>query len=161
MSAKFQAELDQLHADPDVMALLGGVYPSEISRKKIQESEDHWARHGFGLWCWFDKQTNDFVGRGGLRWQQLDNGQNIIEIAYMVHKRYWGKGFANEIASYCLDVGFNQFQFNEIVAIITPENTRSQKVAEKAGLIFDKEMVLFRGKPNLIARKKAASLENS
>lgn len=153
MTAKFKNELDPLHADQDVMALVGGAYSQNVSHQKIQESETHWIMHDFGLWCWFDKQTHHFIGRGGLRCQQLDNGQNLVEIAYMVHKRFWRQGYATEVAQYCLDVGFNQFNLQEIVAITKPENKPSQRVMKKAGLIFDKELVLFRSIPHLIARK--------
>jgi ribosomal-protein-alanine N-acetyltransferase len=152
MTEKFKNELDPLHADKEVMALVGGAYSQAVSHQKTQESAAHWITHGFGLWCWFDKQSGEFVGRGGLRNQQLDNGQRITEIAYMVHKRFWKQGFATEVAQYCLEVGFNQLNLKEIVAITTLENTSSQRVMEKAGLIFEKELVLFRRIPHLIAK---------
>lgn len=152
MTTKFRVELDQLHADHDVMASVGGSYSSEASFEKVQESEAHWEKYGFGLWCWFDKLNNDFIGRGGLRWQQLDNGQNIVEIAYMVNKRFWGHGFATEVAQYCIDIGINYLNIKEIVVITTPTNIPSQRVMEKAGLTFDKKLVSFRGVPHLIAR---------
>lgn len=152
MTEKFKNELDQLHMDPEVMAFVGGPYSQEISFKKMQESEIHWTTYGFGLWCWFDK-NNQFIGRGGLRSQQLDNGQNIIEIAYMVHKHFWRQGFAFEVVQYCLDIAFGKLNLKEIVILTTPSNISSQRVAQKAGFTFDKDLILFRDIPHLIAKK--------
>ena len=49
MTEKFICELDQLHADRDVMAFVGGAYSHETTLERIQESEIHWVTHNFWL----------------------------------------------------------------------------------------------------------------
>lgn len=154
MSSYFSPELHALHSDKTVMASVGGIYTQETSLKKIQESEAHWLRHGFGLWCWLLKETYEFVGRGGLRRQSLDDGQEVVEIAYMLHSKFWNNGLATEIAQYSLEVGQKQFGFDEIIALAAPSNIASQKVMQKIGLSFDDQTVLFRETQYLIARNK-------
>jgi len=151
MSHFYKNELDKLHADPDVMQQVGGPYSEEKSHKKIRESEEHWLRHGFGLWCLFENNTKEFLGRGGLRYQTLDNGCKIIELAYMLHKKYWGKGYATELARYSIHIGLKQWNFPEIIILTTAPNIRSQKVVNNMGIQFEKSPVLFRGVEHKIA----------
>ena len=70
----------------------------------------------------------------------------------MIHKHFWRRGFATEVVQYCLELGFNQFKFQEIVALTTPANIASQKVITKLGLTFDENLISFRGTTHLIAR---------
>jgi GrpB-like predicted nucleotidyltransferase (UPF0157 family) len=59
--------------------------------------------------------------------------QPEIELAYRLHKQYWGKGYATELASALIKWGFQQLDISKIVAGAEPENIVSQKVLMKAG----------------------------
>ncbi len=60
----------------------------------------------------------------------------FIEIGYRFHKKFWGKGYASEIAFAVRDHGFSTLGLERIVGITHPENFGSQKVLEKIGLEY-------------------------
>lgn len=127
-------DLAALFADPDVMRYVGNGVPTDRTeaQKALESIVAHWERHGFGRWAIEDKQTNEFVGYGGLR-----SLFGTPEVVYHFAKRYWGKGFATEMARASLQFGFNEKGFERIVAIAKPENTASIHVMEKAGMHFE------------------------
>ena len=126
--------LAALFADPDVMRYVGNGQPSDRSeaQKALTSIVAHWARHGFGRWAIEDKQSNEFLGYGGLR-----SLAGTPEVVYHFAKRYWGKGFATETARASLEFGFNQRGFDRIVAIAKPKNAASIHVMEKVGMHFE------------------------
>src|SRR4029079_10959008 len=128
MSLFFEHQLNQLHMSPSVMEKLGGVYSQEKSMEKIRESEEHWLQHGFGLWCCVEKHTNEMIGRGGVRYQQLDNGETILEVAYMFFDHAWNRGFATELTCYSIDFALNRLGAERVFGVVKPENRASQRV---------------------------------
>ncbi|MGE7625339.1 GNAT family N-acetyltransferase [Viridibacillus sp. NPDC096237] len=58
-----------------------------------------------------------------------------IEIGTELSKDYWGQGIASEAFEAVIRYGFEQFNLQRIEALIEPENTASQKLAEKQGFI--------------------------
>lgn len=150
MSRFFEHELIQLHMSPTVMEKLGGIYSQEKSRKKIRENEEHWLKHGFGLWCCVEKESNEMIGRGGVRYQQLDSGVMILEVAYMFFDRAWNKGYATELTRYCNDFVFNHLGFDSLFGVVKSENKASQRVLLKSGMALEGSAVLFRGENNLL-----------
>ena len=57
-------------------------------------------------------------------------------MGYRLHKKFWGKGYATELAKALIDWEFKHLSIDKIVAVIHPENKASQHVLEKAGMIF-------------------------
>ena len=49
----------------------------------------------------------------------------------------WGKGYATEACKRLLRFAFEETPLKEVVATIDPENTASQRVLEKSGLIYE------------------------
>ncbi|MBS0656082.1 MAG: GNAT family N-acetyltransferase [Verrucomicrobia bacterium] len=150
MSRFFEAALERLHRSPAVMEKLGGIYSHEKSNEKIRENEEHWLRHGFGLWCCIEKETNEMIGRGGIRYQQLDSGRQILEVAYMFFDHVWSRGFATELTCYCVDVAMNRLGFDQLFGVVKPENRASQRVLEKSGMCLQQSDIVFRGEKNLL-----------
>lgn len=123
-----------LLADADVIRYVGNGLP--ISR---QESENallsiirHWEQHGFGRWALIDKETQTFVGYGGLR-----SLMGMAEVVYHLAKAYWGRGLATELVRASLRFGFTEHQFERIVAVAKPENAASIHVMEKIGMQYE------------------------
>ena len=65
------------------------------------------------MWNFHRKTDGVFVGRGGLKTDQID-GKCVIGLAYAVMPDYWNRGFATEITEASLDVGFEHLRFPEI-----------------------------------------------
>ena len=128
--------LAALFADPDVMRYVGNGQPADRAeaKKALDSIVAHWERHGFGRWAVEDKQTNEFVGYGGLR-----SLFGTPEVVYHFAKRHWGKGFATEMGRACLEFGFHEKGFDRVVAIAKPLNAASIHVMQKLGLHFEME----------------------
>ena len=55
------------------------------------------------------------------------------EIGYVFHPDAWGKGYAVESAVAAIDWSFANLGWDDIIHCISPDNTASQKVAERLG----------------------------
>ena len=129
-------ELARLFSDPNVMRYVGDGQPvnREEADKALQSIIKHWQTHGFGRWAAVDKQTREFVGFGGLR-----SLFGTPEVVYHLAPAHWGKGLATELGRASLRFGFEDRQFDRIVAIAKPLNTASVHVMEKLGMHFEKD----------------------
>lgn len=135
LEAQHRELLRRLHRDPSIARTLspsGKPLPDEQIEARIQETFDHWQRHGFGLWGWFEQGSKAFVGRIGIKWADLD-GERVIELAYAVMPGFWGQGLATEAAEASLDVAFRHVGADEVVAFTRPTNKASQRVLAKLG----------------------------
>lgn len=56
--------------------------------------------------------------------------QLYYEIAYILKKEYWHKGYARECATVLKNYAFNKLNLNEVIFEIRPNNISSIKVAE-------------------------------
>jgi ribosomal-protein-alanine N-acetyltransferase len=101
----------------------------EIFRKALIDYENHKA---LGRWGIFNNIDGEFMGLCLLR--NFDDEDGRIELGYVLHQKYWGKGIASEMAIIMISYGFTHANAKEIVAVTTLGNTGSQKVLEKAGL---------------------------
>lgn len=142
--------LCRLHQDPVVMATLGGVRSDETTRQFLAENVAHWETHGFGPWILRDRATGDFAGRGGLKWREV-GGAMEIELGYTFLQPYWGRGLATEIAQASVDVAFGQLGLENLVCFTSTTNFASQRVMQKVGFIFEREIV-HKGEATLLSR---------
>ena len=127
-------ELARLFSDPDVLRYVGDGKPvnREETDKALKSIIKHWTTHGFGRWAVVDKKTHEFVGFGGLR-----SLFETPEVVYHLAKAHWGKGLATELARASLRFGFEELQFERIVAIAKPDNGASIHVMEKIGMLYE------------------------
>ena len=131
-------DLDNLTAlilDPDVMRYVGNGTPGTIeeTNNALQSIIKHWETHGFGRWAAVDKETDEFVGFGGLR-----SLLGTPEVVYHFARAWWGRGLATELARASLRYWFEEHRFDRIVAIAKPANVASVHVMEKIGMHYEK-----------------------
>jgi ribosomal-protein-alanine N-acetyltransferase len=98
----------------------------------------HPKRPELGLWATIYKETGQFIGRCGLLPWTID-GQNEVEVAYLIRKAYWGQGLGTEVAQAILDYGFQELDLRRLICLIDKDNLASIRVAEKIGMTFEKE----------------------
>jgi RimJ/RimL family protein N-acetyltransferase len=134
------AHLVALYQNPKVMATLGGVQSEAQIRDGFEKNVAHWDEHGFGLWFFFDEETHQFAGRGGLR-QLTQDGETEIEIAYAIPVSHWGQGRATEIAALSADVAFNHLGMDNVVAFTLPDNKTSRRVMEKLHMTYERDII--------------------
>lgn len=136
LRADHLADLLALHADPRMMATLGGVRTDAQTRAFLAANLDHWERCGFGLWMLHDR-AGRLAGRAGLRRVAIA-GIEETEIAYALLPDFWGRGLATEIARALRDIGFARLGLSSLVAFTLPDNRASRRVMEKLGLRFER-----------------------
>lgn len=86
-----------------------------------------------GRWGIFNNANGELIGMCLLR--NYENGDEKVELGYVLARKFWGKGIASEMALIMVAYGFTHIKTKEIVAVTTLGNAGSQKVLEKAGLI--------------------------
>ncbi|MCJ1672330.1 MULTISPECIES: GNAT family N-acetyltransferase [unclassified Rathayibacter] len=124
--------LAELLGDPEVMR----YYPAPKTRADAADwiawNRRNYERDGFGLWV-IETMDREFVGDCGLTWQSV-NGIPELEVGYHVRSSLQGRGYATEAATACLESARRRGLADRLVAIVHPENSASQRVAEKIGL---------------------------
>jgi [ribosomal protein S5]-alanine N-acetyltransferase len=133
-------ELYRMHQNKQVMATLGGLRSDEETRLFIFNNLHHWQSYGFGLWVFRDKISHQFVGRAGLRNTHIA-GKAEVELAYALMAKFWGQGLATEMGEQILKIGFELLNFREIVCFTLTTNQASQRVMEKLGFKYEREMI--------------------
>jgi ribosomal-protein-alanine N-acetyltransferase len=148
-------ELRRMHRDPRVMATLtpagasnGGVLSDEETQQFLRRHLDHWDRHGYRLWVFRDRADSQFVGRAGLYNTHL-GGNDEVELAYALVAEYWSRGLATEMAQAILRLAFERLGMTDIVCFTLTTNWASQRVMEKAGFEYERD-VIHAGLPHVL-----------
>ncbi|MCK7595526.1 GNAT family N-acetyltransferase [Lysobacter sp. CAU 1642] len=152
LSEAHLGDLCALHQDPEVMRHLsvdGRSLSDEETRAGLEAAMGHWQEHGFGLWAFHDLHSGEFVGRAGLKWYDLPglDGRREVGLAYAVPSRFWQRGFATEMASGALSVGFGAGGLPAVGSWTLPGNIPSQRVMEKLGFRYQTDFE-FAGLPH-------------
>ncbi|MFO1162350.1 MAG: GNAT family N-acetyltransferase [Reyranellaceae bacterium] len=127
-----------LHADPEVMADLGGTFDRAASDTKLDRYVATFARHGFSRWAVVSARDGEFLGYTGVT---PEPDEHVIgkhcQIGWRFIRRAWGHGYATEAASATLADAFGRAGLREILSYTAPGNLRSQAVMTRLGLQRD------------------------
>src|SRR5262245_3528827 len=121
-----------MHSDPRQMETLGGVKDEVQTREYLEWNLNHWDRYGHGLWILRERRDGPVIGRALLRHLGLESGDEV-EVGYSFNPDYWGRGYATEIATTLVRIGFEQVGLTAIVALTLPTNDAAKRVLMKAG----------------------------
>lgn len=127
--------------DEEAVALFpnpGLETPETRAQLWIESQLKRYREHRYGLQALLSKQTKEMIGQCGLIAQTVDDVAEL-EVGYHVFMKYWGQGFAPEAARLFIDYAFNHQLADSIISIIDIRNIRSQRVAEKNGLVREKQ----------------------
>lgn len=134
------ADLYRMYGDSEIRKFFpDGVRTAEETMEELEYYlQGHPKDPRLGLWAAIEKATGNLVGRAGLLIWEID-GQNEIEIAYMIDKSRWREGFGAESAKGLVDYAFNSLNIPKVIALIDPTHDASIRTAESVGLTFEKE----------------------
>lgn len=98
--------------------------------------------NGIGGWAIVDKQSDEFVGWGGLKLvkEPTNKHVNFYEKAYRFKRKYWRQGMAAESALASLAYGFKVLDLTEIFAAAYVDNTGSNKILLNCRMKFIKTL---------------------
>jgi len=129
-------EFRKLNADQEVMKYFPDVLSHEESDLVFDRIRKNMAEKGYGLWAVEIKESGDFIGFIGFNNADFRAFFTpCIEIAWRLKSEAWGKGFATEGAKRCLRFGFENLGLSEVCSFTSVENTRSEKVMKRIGMI--------------------------
>ncbi|MDL2325173.1 GNAT family N-acetyltransferase [Ruminococcaceae bacterium OttesenSCG-928-A16] len=119
--------------DPIAMAAYEHAFTDAEVQDWLNKQLTRYAQDGFGLWAVVLKSTDAFIGQCGLTLQAV-GGQQVLEVGYLLERRYWHHGYATEAALACQAYAFNTLGAAEVYSIIRDTNLPSQAVALRGGM---------------------------
>lgn len=120
-----------LYADPEVTQF---VHPFDRkgAKERLRQAECEWSERHFGMLAILDRTDGRFLGRTGLKyWPQFDEA----ELQWTLRRDTWGRGYATEAGSACIEWAFSKFDLPYLTAMINVSNDQSVRVAERLGLV--------------------------
>jgi len=82
--------------------------------------------------CYLIPVFKDSLERVGTCSFMIGENGKVFDIAYCVHKRFWRRGYATEIAQGMIDYARSQ-KAEKVTVFVSQENAASKRVAEKCG----------------------------
>src|SRR5688500_18057608 len=102
-------EFSSITRDPEVMRFIGAGRPisSDETAANLDSLINAFRRRGFGRWAVVHKESGRLIGYCGF---SAGNPAAGVELAYMLARPFWGKGFATEAARACLRYAFEELK---------------------------------------------------
>lgn len=134
-----------LITDPDVMYYIQDVYSTSFAQSldnlavaAASKYEDP-ADREFVFLVMADPRTERYMGGIGYSILEKSPAGKRAETGYFLQKQYWGQGYCTEALSELLRFAFEEDGVRRMDMCCLSENTRSARVMEKCGLLFEGE----------------------
>lgn len=124
-----------MNSDAEVMK----HFPSTLNRAQSDELwywlNKHFADFGYTYFAVDLLDRSEFIGFIGLKKQTYQYKHTpFIDIGWRLSSNHWGKGYATEGASACLEFAFKELQLSDIYGVAVHTNIGSLKVMQKLGM---------------------------
>ena len=121
---------------PAVMQWLGGLLDEAGMAKQRERVEGCNARNGFCFWLVEHKADGALLGFCGLKRADAPGSTvtDAVEIGWRLREDAWGQGYAKEAARAALDLAFDRFGADEVVALTVADNTPSWGLMRRLGM---------------------------
>lgn len=108
------------------------------TRRQIEYFERQWAEDGLSHWAAVDLESGELVGRMGLiRHHDWPVDPDPVEVGWVLHQGYWGRGLATEGGRASLELWRERLLDDaRLISITSPANHRSRAVMERLGLTY-------------------------
>ena len=125
-----------IHSVPEVdeFNTLGIPKVLDETKSVMQPDIEDQQKNQRSRFCWkiVDTASNEFIGLAGMF---LSNNKfKMAEFYYKFYPKYWGNGFATEVAKELIKFGFQKYGLHRIEAGVAIGNKASVRVLEKAGM---------------------------
>ncbi|CAM1368116.1 GNAT family N-acetyltransferase [Tenacibaculum xiamenense] len=138
----------ELDSNPEVHKYLGNKPISTYKQAEeiISFFLEQYEQRKIGRFATFEKSSGDFIGWSGLKLnsgnkEELNGFTKFIDIGYRLIPKFWGKGYATESATKCLDFGFRAMNYDIIYGAAETANNGSNKILQKIGLKFVNDFI--------------------
>ena len=140
-------------ADPQVMQYVGTGQPNtpEITWRSMAGMLGHWALKGYGIWA-VTLRDGALIGHIGF----IDvPGWPGFELAWLLGREHWGKGYAREAAAAARDIAFGTLGRERVISLIRPQNSPSIRLALALGARQEGSVELLGSSANLYVHQRA------
>ncbi|MGD0543171.1 MAG: GNAT family N-acetyltransferase [Candidatus Acidiferrales bacterium] len=125
----------RMNADPRVMEFMPECMMRAESDLLFERINEHFRKHGFGLFAAELREERAFIGFVGLAVPSFKaHFTPCVEIGWRLSADHWGRGLATEAAQAVVKYGFDELALDELVSFTVPQNMRSRRVMEKIGM---------------------------
>lgn len=146
----------RLLTDPDISALASIWTDDQVTRfmggpRVFDEVCASFRRNlialpsQFDLWPVVERSSGVVVGHCGLLPKTVD-GNEEIELIYVIAAVFWKRGYATEAAAAIRDYAFRTLGIARLVSLIDPAHAASARVALKLGMKPERDTVRPSGK---------------
>ena len=95
--------------------------------------------YGFGMWTVCLKETGEVIGRAGLSMREEFEEP---ELGYVIGEKWQRRGIAEEVCREILAYGRDELGFEQVRALMHPENKASKRLCGKLGFCYKAEITL-------------------
>lgn len=127
-------EFSRLTNTPAVMRWLGGVFPPAQMAASFERLRSYQAEHGFTFWAVERRSDGAMLGFCGLKRANAPGAEPLhgeVEIGWRLREDAWGQGYALEAASASLDLAFERFRAERVIAFTAAGNLPSQGLMKR------------------------------
>lgn len=157
MSDRHLADLQLIFGDPEVTRTLGGLRTPEQIQEIFERFHSNWETNEFGPWFFVDA-NNKFVGYAGVIETRVDQLEGI-ELLYALTAEHWKQGLASEMAEAVVAEAFGHLGIDELLCFTLTTNRGSQRVMEKAGFRYLRQ-ITHATLPHVLYRQSAAEWQS-
>ena len=120
---------------PGVMRWLGGVCDGAKRDAAQQRLLSYDREHGHTFWCVERRSDGAILGFCGLKRSNQSGGPlGMMEVGWRLREDAWGRGYAKEAATASLDLAFDRFDAEEVIAMTVQRNTASWGLMQRLGM---------------------------
>ncbi|MBV8802055.1 MAG: GNAT family N-acetyltransferase [Gammaproteobacteria bacterium] len=124
-----------LESDPKVKEFFpDGARDHAKTEDMIKRFISAYEKNGLLCFLLFDTASGDFIGRAGFG--LTESGET--EVGYVLHKQFWGKGYASEAITALLEYAKKHIDVDYIIAYADIGNIGSTRVMEKCSMTYYK-----------------------
>jgi len=121
--------------DDEVMQHFPGLVSEADATAYVRAYQQHFAEYGFTYFAAEELSSGQFVGFVGLKHQTYESPFTpCVDIGWRLKRSAWGKGYATEAATACLEFAFGSAGLEEIFAMCSNTNAASEAVMKKIGM---------------------------
>jgi RimJ/RimL family protein N-acetyltransferase len=84
-----------------------------------------------------------------------------VEVGWKFARHAWGHGYATEAGQAAIDWGFAHLDLDQIISVISPENTASMRVAERLGMTKLRDDALHNHPVTIMTLHRLKPISNS
>ncbi|PZT47508.1 hypothetical protein B6S12_08715 [Helicobacter valdiviensis] len=137
-------DLDALHSifnKLEVMYAWGHSFSAKNTKEWLEKRLETYQKDGLGIYALILKDTNTLIGTAGLQKTKIQE-KEVVEIAWILDKPYWKKGYGIEIATKIKNYAFSTLSLKKLYCLIKTDNLPSLNLAKKLG--FKEEMITIK-----------------